>query len=97
MAVVGSYRKGNWKIIVGGNWSTGRDDGDFKLKELYNLDNDISEKNNVLGDFPKIGTSLFDEYSKFLGSRELKPKAEQVNQRNRKQKSRKQIRIEKGS
>ncbi len=98
MAVVGSYRKENWKIIVDGNWSTGREEGDFKLKELFNLDNDISEKNNVLGEFPKIGTSLFDEYSKFLGSRELKPRAEQVNQRKRKQKSRgKQIRIEKGS
>ena len=88
MAVVGSYRKGNWKIIVDGNWSTGRDDGDFKLKELYNLDTDVSEKNNVLEEFPKIGTSLFDEYSKFLSSRELKPQANQTNQRKRKQKSR---------
>jgi len=84
MPVVGSYRKGNWKIIVDGNWTTGRNEGDFRLAELYNLETDLPEKNNVLKQHPETGAALFREYSAYLASRKLKPASEQVDQKKKK-------------
>jgi len=84
MPVVSSYRKGDWKIIVSGNWFMPKDDSEFKAALLYNLDNDLSETNNVLEEYPEVGRTLFKEYADFILSRELKPASVKVYENRRK-------------
>jgi len=48
-----SLRSGSWKLILGKGscgWSPG---GDSEPVQLYNLDNDIGETNNLAGEFPE--------------------------------------------
>jgi len=81
MVVVGSYRKGDWKIIVNGPW--GGKTEDYKLTGLYNLADDISEKNNLAESNPEIGKQMFAEYKKFLAARKWKPLAIQIMKKTR--------------
>jgi len=69
-----SIRQGKWKLIFGpgsGGWSQPKPQKARKdklpLMQLYNLDNDISEKNNIADQYPKIVenlTKLMEQYIK---------------------------------
>ncbi|NQU51396.1 MAG: arylsulfatase [Bacteroidetes bacterium] len=60
-----AIRKGKWKLIFckgSGGWSNPTDDKAAKLElpkyQLYNMETDISEKNNVYTDYPEIVEEL---------------------------------------
>lgn len=68
-----AYRQGNWKICMGpdsGGWSDpkpGSEGLDLLPKvQLYNLENDIAESNNVQGQYPGIVENLRDELKEIV-------------------------------
>ena len=80
---MGSYRKDNWKIVVGGDWLTVKKGSALTLNELFDLESDLSEKRNALQKHPEIAESLFTELKHFVDTRELKPRAAQSNRKKR--------------
>lgn len=57
-----AMRRGHWKLIEGqgsGGWSRGKDTS--AVGQLYNLQNDISEKENLYNSHPEIVKELLDE------------------------------------
>ncbi len=55
-----SIRKGPWKLITGkgsGGWSADPDENDAQ-GQLYNLDKDLGEKNNLYNEYPEIVEEL---------------------------------------
>ena len=65
-----AIRKGDWKLVLG-NGSGGRELPKGKIFEepyqLFNLKNDLGEKNNVIADFPKIALDLEKECLQIKG------------------------------
>lgn len=72
MAVIKSFRMGDWKIIVNDYKSALED---IRLLELYNLKEDLSETTNLLETHPEQSQALFAEFKEFLAEREIKPGA----------------------
>ena len=69
MVVLGSYRKGSWKLIADGHRGNGTI---AKAIALYDLSKDLPEKTNLLKSHPQKAQSLLAEYQDFLRSRGLK-------------------------
>ena len=69
MPVVGSYRKGKWKLIVD-NYRAGSEQ--VKSVELYDLSQDLSETSNLIKTHPDKAAELLNEYKQYLSSRNLK-------------------------
>lgn len=65
-----AIRKGDWKLVLG-NGSGGREQPKGKEFEkpyqLFNLKNDLSEKNNVIGEFPEVANELEETCLKIKG------------------------------
>ncbi|NCF89055.1 MAG: sulfatase-like hydrolase/transferase [Verrucomicrobiaceae bacterium] len=69
MVVVGSYRKGPWKLIADGHRGHG---GSPSATALYDLSRDMSEKDNLVRSHQEMTKSLLAEYHQFLRARDLK-------------------------
>ncbi len=65
-----SIRKGDWKLVLG-NGSGGREipkgNSFEKPYQLFNLKNDLSERMNVILEFPAIAKELEEECMKIIG------------------------------
>jgi arylsulfatase A-like enzyme len=67
-----SLRRGNWKLELcpgSGGWSypkPGEEEPDAPSMQLYNLDNDISERKNLITENPEIVQELQDTLTKYI-------------------------------
>jgi len=75
-----AYRSGPWKIVFklpGSNRNTSR--GKAAVVELYNLDEDIAEENNLKEERPEIVSQLTDEMRSLVERGTSKPGPDQLN------------------
>ncbi|MBU5668440.1 arylsulfatase [Peptoniphilus sp. MSJ-1] len=84
-----SIREGFWKLILttGGGLDMNYDRNEesfkevFKPTELYNLKEDISEKNNVIDEYPEIAKKLEEKLKDYILRGRSTPGKSQENQR----------------
>lgn len=69
MVVVGSYRKGSWKLIADGYRGSGENP---RAVALHDLAADVSEQTNLIQSHPEKAKTLLAEYRQFLLARDLK-------------------------
>ncbi|MFT4550557.1 MAG: hypothetical protein ACI9MB_004534, partial [Verrucomicrobiales bacterium] len=69
MVVVGSYRKGIWKLIADGHRGRG---GNPEATAHYDIDNDVVEKADLVKSKPEKTKALLAEHREFWLSRALK-------------------------
>ena len=69
MVVVKSFRNRNWKLIVNDHTAAVED---VDMVELYNLEDDLSEKANLIETNPGKAQALFEQFKEFLAHRDIK-------------------------
>ena len=88
-SVNGSFaiRQGKWKLIFcpgSGGWSNPRPEKarkmDIPTLQLYNLEKDIDENNNLVSEYPRIVDRLTDLMDQYVRNGRSTPGAEQQNQ-----------------
>jgi arylsulfatase A-like enzyme len=64
-----ALRRGPWKYISA---SQPRRNQEAKGPELYNLDDDSSETQNVIADYPEIAESMAQELQEFVSGKSVR-------------------------
>ena len=76
-----AIRKGKWKLITGkgSGGRGGRGEKDDPAGQLYDMENDVEEKNNLFSQYPEVVKTLADELEKLVENGRATPGEKQAN------------------